>query len=158
MKKGLAAAGEPTGCEFQHTHSQLVLLDAETRGPTILLTHPLGYVHSSQDYEKWGPGGTEESAGCVGEKTRELVSGTIQHRMLAALMFGWNLKAPMCNRCLMSKVLGCCQHQSRTIRFLQKHSASWDSQPIVFIFQPTWYKKTEIYGYVRGNRKFPHHV
>lgn len=39
----------------------------------------------------------------------------------------------------MSKLLGRCQHQSCIIRhwhFLQKHSASWDSQAVFFISQP----------------------
>lgn len=44
IKKGLTATAVPTGGAFQHTCSQLVLLDAEKEGSTIVLTAPLGYV------------------------------------------------------------------------------------------------------------------
>lgn len=125
---------------FSAQRSQLVFLDAETGGSTIILTDPLSYVDCSQDHAEQDPGVTEESTECVGEEMRKLVSDIIQHRMLAALQrLAEDLKAPMCNCCLVSKLVGCCQHQSHIIRhFLQKHSALWDNQPTVFIFQPTW--------------------
>lgn len=97
-------------------------------------------INHQQDHEEQHTGGTEESAECVGEEMRKLVSDINQHRRLTTLQgFAEDLKAPMCKCCLVSKLLGCCQHQSRIIRhwhFLWKHSASWVSQPIVFIFQP----------------------
>jgi len=38
------------------TRAQLVRLDTETEGTTLLLTDPLGYMDCLQDHEEHGPG------------------------------------------------------------------------------------------------------